>query len=79
MLLGRNSAFRAGFGPDCYRESTEIGSPERAEIGPGALQVALRPISDPEALLRNIEYIYAESSREREKDGDRVRNNEWAK
>ncbi len=27
VLPGRKSAFQAGFWPDCYRESTEIGSP----------------------------------------------------
>ncbi len=27
VLPGRESAFRAGFGPHCYRENTEIGAP----------------------------------------------------
>ncbi len=27
MLPGGKSAFRAGFGPDCYRESLKIGPP----------------------------------------------------
>ena len=27
VLPGRKSAFRAGFWPECYRESTEIGPP----------------------------------------------------
>ena len=27
LVPGRKSAFRAGFWPDCYRESTEIGPP----------------------------------------------------
>ncbi len=46
VLPGRKSAVRAGFWPDCYRESTG-SSP--VKIRPG------RPISCPEALLRNIE------------------------
>ena len=40
VLPGRNSAFRAGFWLDCYRDKTEIGP--------------ARPIYGPETLLRNI-------------------------
>ena len=51
VLPGRKVAFRAGFWPDCCRESTEIGPP--AKIRPG------RPIYGPEALLRDIGYLKA--------------------
>ncbi len=40
MLPGRKSAFRAGFWPDCYRESPEIGPP-----------AGLRPAGGPILLL----------------------------
>jgi hypothetical protein len=66
MLPGRKSAFRAGFQPDCYRENTEIGPPAgrrpaqgRFRCFPGSSPAQIRPgrpISGPEALLRNIEY-----------------------
>ena len=51
VLPGRKSAFRAGFWPDCYRESTELalGRPSagrRADFG--AFPVAVRPQSGPE-------------------------------
>ncbi len=35
MLPGWKSAFRAGFWLDCYRESTEIGSPARKRTPTG--------------------------------------------
>ena len=40
VLPGRRSAFRAGFWPDCYLESTEIGPP-----------VGLRPAGEPISVL----------------------------
>ncbi len=59
MLPGRKSAFRAGF---CL-ESTEIGPPagrrpdgDRCRCFPGS-SPAKRPISGPQALLRNIGYV----------------------
>ena len=65
VLPGRKSAFRAGFWPDCFRESTEIGpgrpkAGRRADFGafPGSRLAKIRPgrpIYSPEALLRNIE------------------------
>ncbi len=59
MLPGRKSAFRAGFGPDCYWEGNEIGPPagRRANLGvfPAKIRPG-RPLSGPEALLRNIGY-----------------------
>jgi hypothetical protein len=66
VLPGRNSAFRAGFWPDCYRENTKIGlwpaegRPEaRFWCLPGSSPAKIRPgrpSSGPEALSRNIEY-----------------------
>ncbi len=56
---GRKSAFRAGFWPDCYRESTDIGRRADFEAFPVAVRPKIqlgRPICGPEALLRNIEY-----------------------
>ncbi len=63
VLPDSKSAFRAGFWPDRYRESAEVGPVGRpegrflffpnsrpAKIRPG------RPIFDPEAVSRNIEY-----------------------
>ncbi len=63
---GRESAFRAGFGPDCFRKEPRSAlrpaegrlegrfrcfpTSSPAKIRPG------RPISGPEALLRNMEY-----------------------
>ncbi len=63
MLSGRKWAFRAGFWPDCYAESTEIGPPEGLpESHFGVFPVAVRPkiqpgkpIYGPEAVLCNIE------------------------
>ncbi len=55
MLPGHISAFRAGFWPDGYRESAEIGPP--AGLRPGSSPVKIRhgkPVYGPEALLRNI-------------------------
>ncbi len=43
MLPGRKSVFRAGFLPDCYRESTEIRPPAGRRDDFGALRVAVRP------------------------------------
>ncbi len=68
VLPDRKSAFRVGFGPDCYRESLKIGPPDgRRPAGgpiflcfPGSSPAKIRPgssISGPEALLRNIEYM----------------------
>jgi hypothetical protein len=67
-LPGRKSAFRARFGPDCYRESTKIrlrpafGRPEgRFQSFPGSSPAKIwpgRPINGPEALLHNIEYLF---------------------
>ena len=68
VLPGRTSAFRAGFWPDSYRESTEIGHPAgrrpagggRYRYFPGSSPAKIRPgrsISGPEALLRIIEYL----------------------
>ncbi len=65
VLPGRKSDFRAGFWPDCYRESTKIGPPAegqpegRFRCFPGSSPAEIRPgrlIYGPEALLRNIEY-----------------------
>jgi hypothetical protein len=64
VLPGHKSAFRAGFGPDCYREDTEIGPPAGRRPAGGPISVFSwslgkirpgRPISSPEALLCNIE------------------------
>ena len=66
VLPGRNSAFRAGFWPDCYRgkhRNRPSGRPSagrRAVFGsfPVAVRPKIRPgrpISGPEALVRNIE------------------------
>ncbi len=55
---GHKSVFRAGFWPDCHQKNTKIGPPaglpgsSPAKIWPG------KPISGPEALLRNIEYVW---------------------
>ncbi len=62
VLSGRKSGFRAGFRPDSSRESLKIGPPaggpilrlsqlESGRIKPGS------PISNPEALLRNVRYM----------------------
>jgi hypothetical protein len=48
---GRKSAFRAGFWPDCYRESTAIGPPTGRRVDFGAFPVAVRPKSSPEDQL----------------------------
>ncbi len=63
MLPGCESAFRAGFWPDCYQESTEICPPAGLRLagGPISVPVAVRPKSGPEggpeALLGYIEYV----------------------
>ncbi len=56
VLPGRKAAFRAGFWPDCYRESTDIGPPagpsgrpkagRRADFG--VFPIAVRPNCGPE-------------------------------
>ncbi len=63
VLPGRKSAFRAGFWPDCYRESDRnrpSGRPEgRFGYFPGSGPAKIRPgklICGPEALLRNTEH-----------------------
>jgi hypothetical protein len=57
VVPGRESAFRAGFWPDCYRENAEIGRPEcRFRFFPGSSPAKIRPgrpIYGPEALLPN--------------------------
>ena len=51
VLPGRKSGFRAGFRPDSSRDSFKIGPPAgRRPIG--------RPISGPEAPLRNIGCVF---------------------
>ena len=70
VLPGRKLAFWAGFWPDCHRERTESGpaagrrpsAGRRADFGafPVAVRPKIRPgrpISGPEALLRNIMYL----------------------
>ncbi len=67
MLPGRKSAFRAGFEPDCYRESTEMafrpafGRPaDRFRCVPGSSPAKIRrgrPFYGPEALVRQRETI----------------------
>ena len=55
-LPSRKAAFRAGFWPDCYRESTEIGPPPAEGRLPGSSPVRIRPggsIYGPETLLHN--------------------------
>ncbi len=42
VLPGRKSDFRAGFGPDCYRESTEIGPPAGRRPAGGQISVFSR-------------------------------------
>ncbi len=55
VLPGRKWAFRAGFWPDCYRESTEMGPPAgRLRYLPASSPAKIRPgraIYCPEALL----------------------------
>ncbi len=53
-VSGRESAFRSGFCPDCYRGNTDIGPPagRRPAGGPfGTFPVAVRPKSGPEGRL----------------------------
>ncbi len=66
VLPGRKSDFRDGFGPDCYREGTEIGPPAPAgrrpaggpiSVFPGSSPAKIlsgKPISGPEPLSRTI-------------------------
>jgi hypothetical protein len=42
VLPGRKSAFRAGFQPDCYLESTENGSPAGLRPAEGPISVLSR-------------------------------------
>ncbi len=42
VLPGRESAFRAGFWPDCYRESTDIGPPAGRRPAGGLISVPSR-------------------------------------
>ncbi len=59
VLPGHNSDFRARLWPDCYREKPEIGPPAGGPISVLSRQHSPvkirpgRPISGPEALLRN--------------------------
>jgi hypothetical protein len=62
-IAGRKSVFRAGFWPDCYRESPEALRPAFGQLEgrfrclPGSIPAKIRPgrpISGPEALLRSI-------------------------
>ena len=59
VLPGGKSAFRAGFWPDCYRESTGIGR-RPAEAGrradSGTSPVAVRPTSGPEGRFTARKY-----------------------
>ena len=42
VLPGRKLAFRAGFWPDCYRESTDIGPPAGPKPAGGPISVFSR-------------------------------------
>ena len=42
VLPGRKLAFRAGFWPDCYRGSTEIGPPAGLRPAGGPISMLLR-------------------------------------
>jgi hypothetical protein len=73
MLPGRKFAFRAGFCPDCYRESTDMGRPagRRPAEGPNLViscgsptKISVgKPIYGPEALLRNTSHSQSYAQR----------------